>query len=668
VTLPIARVAVHPDGAVVTREGRLPIVDGEVRVRALPLLLDPTSVRISLGGTPIRQVRVELDFEGEDRGPAPEEVDDWRRAREELTSLDVSIEAARAQRDALARLVPQVVPSPERDLPPPDRWLAWSAADRAIEARVGALDDELRALQRSREALVERIGILAHRVEAASSQSWWRRWEPLRRVRVEVAGEGEVPVELSYRIGGARWSPTYTLDADGALRGGRFAMRATIVQATGEDWRDVALTLTSAPSERRIDVPELAALRLGSAAPPVASGWRPLPADLDALFPSDLPIPPRPPAPPPPPALAPVAAEEADDEVTASLELDDLAPPDLPRQMPVPQAAPKSRGGGLGGLARALATPMSAAMSNAMPASAPAPARAPAPPAGSARPRDEPPAAEEVAQDLLDYGRLRLRPATAGPGLRGRLAPASDQDLLTEARAPREAGARLSETLERRRGDARRVSGAPMPPHHVLPAPIGGSDVRIDAVGRVDVPSDGLPHTVAVETWPVDLDVAYRAVPRLDPRAFRQVTATVPYERPLLPGPVEVYVDGRLELASPWAGSGGRGKLEIGLGAEDRLKLVRNVRYREETAGLFGGSRRLFTTVESRSPRRCRGRCRSRCWSGSRCRSRAARSRSRSSRPCRRSTRTGASPTGRSSTAGGGSAWRSRRAPRSARR
>ncbi|MEQ1506650.1 MAG: DUF4139 domain-containing protein, partial [Myxococcota bacterium] len=145
---------------------------------------------------------------------------------------------------------------------------------------------------------------------------------------------------------------------------------------------------------------------------------------------------------------------------------------------------------------------------------------------------------------------------------------------------------------------ARAVPSRPLPPHHVLPEPIGGADVSIDAAGLVDVPADGLAHSVAVRTWPVGLEVAYRAVPRRDPRVFRRVTATIDYPSPLLPGPVDVYVGGRLELTSPWAGSPGRGQLRIGLGAEDRLKLVRNVRYREETAGLFGGSRRLHTTIE----------------------------------------------------------------------
>jgi hypothetical protein len=114
----------------------------------------------------------------------------------------------------------------------------------------------------------------------------------------------------------------------------------------------------------------------------------------------------------------------------------------------------------------------------------------------------------------------------------------------------------------------------------------------------VDLPSDGGFHSVALRSWEASLTVSYRSVPRHDPRVFRRVEATIGPAGALLPGPVDVVVDGRLELTAPWEGSSGRGVLQLGLGAEDRLRVARNVRNREESAGIFGQQRRLFTTVE----------------------------------------------------------------------
>jgi hypothetical protein len=66
----------------------------------------------------------------------------------------------------------------------------------------------------------------------------------------------------------------------------------------------------------------------------------------------------------------------------------------------------------------------------------------------------------------------------------------------------------------------------------------------------------------------------------------------------MLPGPVDVFVDGLLDVSTPWAGSAGGNTIEVDMGVEDRLRLARNVRYTEETAGLLGNHRRLHTHIE----------------------------------------------------------------------
>jgi uncharacterized protein (TIGR02231 family) len=63
---------------------------------------------------------------------------------------------------------------------------------------------------------------------------------------------------------------------------------------------------------------------------------------------------------------------------------------------------------------------------------------------------------------------------------------------------------------------------------------------------------------------------------------------------PLLSGPVDVFVDGALLTTSRLAFVDRGGTLRIGLGVEDRLRIARNARMEEGTAGLLGGS----TTVD----------------------------------------------------------------------
>lgn len=98
-----------------------------------------------------------------------------------------------------------------------------------------------------------------------------------------VAAEAEF--ELEYLVPGARWVPNYALRLEKGMTGGTLQLRASVAQATGEDWTGVALSLSTASLSRRADLPELRSLRIGRRQePPPRSGWREPPPGLDALF------------------------------------------------------------------------------------------------------------------------------------------------------------------------------------------------------------------------------------------------------------------------------------------------------------------------------------------------------------------------------------------------
>jgi uncharacterized protein (TIGR02231 family) len=65
-------------------------------------------------------------------------------------------------------------------------------------------------------------------------------------VAVEVAGEGEFELEVSYLVDRASWSPLYDLRVDSTGNIVNLSYLAEVTQSTGEDWLDVALTLSTA--------------------------------------------------------------------------------------------------------------------------------------------------------------------------------------------------------------------------------------------------------------------------------------------------------------------------------------------------------------------------------------------------------------------------------------
>jgi hypothetical protein len=600
-TLPITRVTVHRDGALVERRGDLPVEDGRIAVSQLPLLLNERSLRVEVLGAALTRVEMALDVAGLDRTEEIAAVTALKEAERNLAKLTLRRDLLTRQREALEHVVPADPDEENERIPDPDALAAWVDLQGALGAWATDLDDQLHPLHREIEEAEEERRRRVRALERVSSEGFWRRWAPTRRLVLHVQGEGTATVSISYRVDGATWTPAYALHADGGFRGGRLVVRALVAQATGEDWKGVTLSLSTAPCRRTVTVPKLRAIRLGSAQPPQPSAWRELPPDLESLFPEGLAgrrEEPRKPigrgAAPPSPKGKPkkakkkagarrraaelqrFAAEVDEEEETGAAPAPQMA---VRGGAPAPEAAPAAE-------ASRFEVPTDGLFAGAISAQAHA--------------LSEPEGRLTVRNRALDYPRLRLAGWDAPPGVRGRLQQGSLADLAKEAGVPEAGVSQLVRHQEEQQARAKRVGKQPLPPHHVLPAPLDGADFRWDAQDTVDIVSDGHFHSVGVFTRPLEMSIGYRVVPQMDARAFRSVTARLAEAVPLLPGPVDVFVGGALEITTPWKGSARGATLELGLGPEDRIRVARNVRYREESGGLFRGGRRLHTEVEVR--------------------------------------------------------------------
>jgi uncharacterized protein (TIGR02231 family) len=76
-------------------------------------------------------------------------------------------------------------------------------------------------------------------------------------VGVEVAGEGEFELEISYIVNGATWKPLYDLRVDTTKNILHLNYLAEVTQNTGENWTDVILTLSTAKTGKSMLPPKL---------------------------------------------------------------------------------------------------------------------------------------------------------------------------------------------------------------------------------------------------------------------------------------------------------------------------------------------------------------------------------------------------------------------------
>lgn len=590
----VRRVTVHCDGAVVEREGSATIEAGRVIVPGLPLQLDRDSLRVHVSGGEVRTVRLQPEIP--DVAEAPELPSESRADIEaDLRRVEAEIAALQVERQAAVQLAPGW--DPEGGLPSPERVTRWAELEAAVGPWVERVDYALRDARTRREELTSRANELPLAAEGPSPA--WESWQPTQCAVLEVDGEGEVRVQVSYRIAGARWSPAYQLDADAQLTQGRLVLRASVAQATGEDWRGVDLRLSSSTSHRAVAMPALLPFRMGAAPPLPPPAWRAPAEDFESLFGAELP--------PAPAAGAGAVATWSDDEdlqhaetlvndesweveglvedqlveiAAAGQEDDDIDPArrfEIPEIREVPQAPAEleddTQDTAITGLV------------DAHPAGHEV---------GAAARRSQPEPILTVGAALLDYDQVELAGAREHDTVRGRLVVRGDQWPSTLSAGARR---RLVQWRAEAAQAQRSLADQPLPEHHVAPASVGGIEVEHRAEGAVDLPCDGSARWVAVFSEPLRVDVRYTAVPRNELRAYRRIRAKLERPTPLLPGPFQVFVGGDLETTVAWEGASAGDPLDLSLGVEDRISIARNVKYGEEEQQ---GGRRFHTTVDVR--------------------------------------------------------------------
>jgi uncharacterized protein (TIGR02231 family) len=253
VDLPITSVAVYRARAAVTRSASCDLAQGvhELRIGPLPEFADLDSVqaRIGSGGKL-------LDLKTETLAlPAPSS--DNPRVREALQA----VEKARADLAEVERRIANNAASTKLV----DSIAAKSATD-ASQALGGGLDPEklrgqLAFIASERDRLTtESLELATARVKAAGELSAREQAlaaaggaPPVERhalVTVAVPQGGSVPVALTYLVANATWRPAYTVRGDPAAGTLAIEFDAVVKQATGEDWNDVAMVLSTAQPTR----------------------------------------------------------------------------------------------------------------------------------------------------------------------------------------------------------------------------------------------------------------------------------------------------------------------------------------------------------------------------------------------------------------------------------
>lgn len=261
---PIQEVTVYADRALVTRVGSLPLSAGthELHILNLPPF-ERDSLRASgQGPQGARILDVDLQTTYHHRAPEAEVQvlqDAYDQLQERLAVLRLHQETLRDRRNWLRALGAQT-----RDLA---RGVAAGqlAGQECVELFVLTSQQAQQDGETDLQLLTQEkhlVDELAARERELSSKRWQQgpdRWAAV--VTVEVPQEGEFTLALSYLITQASWRPLYdvrvSLDGDGNQGQVELTYSALVQQASGEDWRQVKLALSTARPSQAAILPEL---------------------------------------------------------------------------------------------------------------------------------------------------------------------------------------------------------------------------------------------------------------------------------------------------------------------------------------------------------------------------------------------------------------------------
>jgi uncharacterized protein (TIGR02231 family) len=122
-----------------------------------------------------------------------------------------------------------------------------------ISGRSRALQGELLSVSRERRDLAKEIDRLKREVGAVQSARPKQRFGAV--VELDVSAPGDLDLELSYVVTGAGWQPLYDIRSSDTTV--EVSYLAQVAQNTGEDWLDVAVTLSTARPSLSLVLPEL---------------------------------------------------------------------------------------------------------------------------------------------------------------------------------------------------------------------------------------------------------------------------------------------------------------------------------------------------------------------------------------------------------------------------
>lgn len=581
VDLPIKEVMVFSDRARVTRTGAVKFTGDPQVLKApdLPGAVMIDTVRVTASSSKV--VRVETRAIQRERWSI-DQVDAWivelEALADQLATVTGKLGVVREELGMLSGLQ-AAPPIPEKDRlgkPTSPATDAWKEAQDRLSRRRAAARTVEHGYELEQRDLFAKYQVVQREVQKRDLGGFTEQKFEVIVIVDGDAGTGNVSVE--YAVPGAFWKPAYDLAFDGDKGTVELKASGLVSQATGEDWPDVKMALSTALPGRGIDMPVLRTWTLGD-----DREYVPVPTARAT---------PRTTRPFQPPAAKPRFAEiaRAADRDLLAVRLQLLQ--ELASNAPSLEPLAAGEGGGSGSGSGRLGVSVRGSVGPSGMPRAPMPRPAPPRPSVSKKATEVDFESDSIDGDMA-YPTSMDAPS---PPSMAPMEPMADEERMERTVASNRSSGPSGPAV-RRRGLAL-VGGIrwrqPTLSDPLLPAvSAGGLDYVYDAPVRVSVPSqaNGLRVPLAVRSY--DVETFYEATPSLATTAYLKAAVKNGSKLPILAGPANVFVKRTFSGDAQLQTTGPGGVLELPLGADEDIRLTRTVVPATKTQGMFFGEQDL---------------------------------------------------------------------------
>ncbi len=250
---PISQVVIYNDRVEITRMHRTGYQPGEYQFKMtdLPSSLDESSVRASGSGTAevkINGVKIEtvyLDTTTNQKYKALEDSVDQLKEQQKIYDDRYSLLQKEADYLEKIKNASTAVPSGRESEKPRSTTVSeWTGLYNFYDAKFEAINKEQRNIEKSKKVLQAKLNALQNRLQKLSAGANLTKKNV--SVSFTVKKEGSLALSLSYMMMGASWHPQYDIRVSPENKEVEFTYYGVIYQNTGEDWKNVKITLSTA--------------------------------------------------------------------------------------------------------------------------------------------------------------------------------------------------------------------------------------------------------------------------------------------------------------------------------------------------------------------------------------------------------------------------------------